>query len=847
LAAASLPIRPAEQGAREAMTETTDSTARQQESASAGEALGLDFGAGYAVLPQNPEAGEQRQQLRALFRQAPLGIGSVLLLAAGLTAVLWGQVPDYILLPWLTLIALNNALHMVVLREYSRHEKRLTAITSWTRYQTLLAAASALAWGVGFLLMAPHLNTEQLIFYLMLLCLLATLHLPVLAPVFASYVAFLLASALPLLAGLLFTAETVSGYWIAGLVLVAGGLLIAAKNYSAVLHRAFAIAGSAWQQVESLYETSERNRLANLHLKKAMHDRDQQGRRLSAEKLSNELTLSSIKEAVITTDLDGRIAFMNRLAEQYTGWRLETAQDKPVTEVIRIIDEQSRIRIDDPVRQCLQDRSTVAGDEHSVLVRRDGLEYGIEFDATPLRDSQGKVHGAVLVIRDVTQHRDQIRTLSWQASHDPLTGLINRREFELRMEKLLQKSPAGSRQHALCLIDLDKFKLINDTSGHNAGDALLKTIAAELRGKIRDTDTLARIGGDEFGLILYSCDTRRARIIGETLRKTLAGIRFQWGDHEFTISGSVGIAAVDGRTARLDEAMRNADLACYRAKEKGGDTVVVHDADHSESMDDQTEASYIDSVMDSVKQRHFKLYAQRIQPLDDFNPVLMSEILLRVCDREDRVIMPRRFLNIAQRYHLLPQIDRAVLELLLEHMQNSSSTLQNSARVTINISGQTANDPRSVDAIAGLLQNNRSVADRLCFELGERSLVSEPGRCQQLLEKLRHYGCRIAIDDFSFSLGAFRYLNTLNLDYIKIDARRMHDPEPRSLDYTLLESINLLSHRIGAQTIVKSVSDQAILDALYEIGVDYVQGYIIGWPEPVTGHAGTETCTADAG
>lgn len=825
------------------MAETSDSAVRHEEGASAAEALGLDY-ADYALTP---EASEQRQQLRALFQQAPLGISAVVLLAVGLTAVLWGSVPDYLLLPWLAFIGLNNALHVFILHEYSRHEKRLTAITSWTRYQTMLAGASALAWGIGFALLAPHMTGEQQIFYLMLLCLLGTIHLPVLAPVIQSYATFLILSALPVLGALLFVMESASMYWVAGTVLIAAGLFLAAWNYSDILKHAFGLASSAQQHAELLYELNETNRLANMKLKKSVHDHEQRGQRLSKEKLSTELTLSSIKEAVITTDLSGKIVFMNRLAEKYTGWPASTARDKTTAELVRIIDEQNRIRIDDPISRCLQSRSTITGDDHAILVRKDGLEYGVEFETSPLRDPEGEMHGAVLVFRDVTQSRDQVRTLSWQASHDPLTGLINRREFEQRMEKLLQRPSDDNRQHALCMIDLDNFKLINDTCGHNAGDAMLKTIAEQLRNRIRDTDTLARLGGDEFGLILYSCDIERAKIIGETLRKTLVDIDFRWEGQEFGISGSIGVVAVNSQSTQLAAAIRNADLACYRAKEKGGDAVVIHEADSSEVMDDRSEARYIESVMDSINNDHFKLYVQPIQPLDDFNPMKMGEVLLRVCDSEDRIIMPRRFLNIAQRYHLLPQIDLTVLESVLEQLHNGHSSLQDSARITINISGQTANDPRSINRIAELLQHYQGFADRICFELGERALVSEPGHSKQLLEMLRRYGSRIAIDDFSFSLGAFRYLNTLNLDYIKIDARQMQDPEPGSLDYTLVESINLLSHRIGAQTIIKSVSDQAILDALYEIGVDYVQGYIVGRPELVTDTPVDSARQADAG
>lgn len=825
------------------MAETTDNALPKDDRASPAEALELDL----ADQALNIEVSHQREQLRALFRQAPLGISAVILLTVTLTTAFWGTVPEYLLLPWLAFIGLNNALHIFILREYTRHEKRIAAITSWTRYQTLLAGVSGLAWGVGFALMLPHLSVEQQVFYLMMLLLLCAIHLPVLAAVLSSYGSFLLAAALPTVVGFLFIAGSTPLTWLGGIILVAMGLMIAAWNYHAVLLRAFGLADNAQQHIESLYQTSEKTRVANLQLKKAVHDQEQQGLRLNAARLSSELTLQSIKEAVITTDLHGHILFMNPLAEEYSGWSAATAKGHNGSEVIRIIDEKNRIRIDDPIKRCLESRIAISGTDHSILVRQDGLEYGIEFDTTPLRDAEGTIHGVVLAIRDVSQRRHQLRTLSWQATHDPLTGLINRREFEQRMERLLEKTTSDGRKHALCFIDLDNFKLINDTCGHMAGDALLKTIASQLRDKIRDTDTLARVGGDEFGLILYSCDIERAKIIGETLRKTLRSIDFRWEEHSFGVAASIGVVQVDSKTTLLNDALRSADAACYQAKEKGGDQLVIHTVDSQMRIGEQHELRWIESIMESIHKRHFKLYSQPIQPLDSFNPIRISEIMLRVCDSEERLIMPRRFLSVAQRYHLLPQVDVAVLESVLEFMAENEAFRQSNERININLSVQTANDPRGLNQIASLLTKHRQLASKLCFELAEKALVTEPGRSEQLLNLLRRHECRVAIDDFGFSLGAFRYLQSLNLDYIKIDARQMHDTQPRSLDYTLIESINLLSHRIGAQTIVKNVSEQNVLDTLHEIGVDYVQGYIIQRPDLISYQYSRSHSRADVG
>lgn len=777
------------------------------------------------------EASRQREQLRALFRQAPLGISAVILLTATVTLVFWDNVADYLLLPWLAFIGLNNALHILILNEYTRHEKRIAAITSWTRYQSLLAGASGLAWGIGFLLMQPELDGNQQTFYLMMLCLLCTVHLPVLAAVLSSYGSFLLLTALPTATGLAVAADAQAVAWLGGLALMVAGLMIAAWNYNAVLLRAFGLADDARRHIDSMYETSERNRVANLQLKKAVHDQEQQGLKLSAAKLSSELALNSIKEAIITTDLKGRIIYMNPLAEKYCGWAAATASGRNSIDIVRIIDEQNRARIDDPISRSLQDRNAVSGNDNSVLVRQDGLEYSIEFESAPLRDDLGEIRGAVLVIRDVSQRRNQLRTLSFQATHDPLTGLINRREFELRMENLLRKQTTDNREHALCFIDLDNFKLINDACGHIAGDALLKMLAGRLREKIRDSDTLARVGGDEFGLILYSCETEHARIIGESLRKTLHEIDFQWDGYDFRISASIGIVPINSKTTLLNDALGSADTACYQAKEKGGDQLVIHDQASQALQNEHSESRWIESVMDSIRESRFKLYSQPIRPLDSRNPVTICEILLRVCDPDGHLIMPQHFLSVAQRYHLLPQVDIAVLGSVLTFMQHNPDFLENNQRININLSPQTANDPRSLDRMSALLSENNQIADRLCFELGEKGLVSGSDRSASLLNLLRHHGCRVAVDDLGFSLGAFRYLQSLNLDYIKIDARQMQDVEPRSLDYTLIESINLLSHRIGAQTIIKNVSDKDVLDALLEIGVDYVQGYIIQRPE----------------
>lgn len=808
------------------MAETTDYKLEHAEASSATEVLGLDS----AEYVASTEAAKQRQQVSILFRQAPLGIAAVLLLSFGLTAALWNQIPQYLLLPWLAFISLNSLLHVILLREYSRQDNRINAITSWTRYETMLAGASALAWSVGFVLMLPHLTINQQLLYLILLSLLCTLHLPVLGSVFQSYLSFVALAAVPALLALAFASDPLPVAWLVTGLLMATALLLAARNYNNVLLRAFHLADENQQHIAELYQSHQKTREDNANLKKAVHDHLQNGQRLNAERLSSELTLRSIKEAVITTNLQGRVMFMNPLAEEYTGWTSDLASGKPAADVVRIIDEQTRVHIDDPVVRCLHNRTAITESENSVMVRRDGLEYGIEFDVSPIRDAEAEVTGAVFVIRDITQRRDLLRTLSWQAAHDPLTGLINRREFEQRLQHVLQNIPGENRQHILCFIDLDNFKQINDTYGHMAGDALLKHIAVCLREKVRETDTLARIGGDEFGLILYSCGLERAQVIAEAMRKALTDIDFKWEHARFQISASIGIVTVNHKTTAINDTLRTADLACYEAKENGGNQVVLREPNESTDSNIRNEARWAEIIIDSIRNRKFKLFIQSIKPLDEENPTELHEILLRVSDDNDRVVMPRRFLTIAQRHHLLPQIDISVLESVLKNLEDGHPHLQDSARLTMSLSGQTVSDGHSLDQIADLLRKYHKVTERLCFEFDEKSLVSEPGRSEQLLDLLRRYGCRITIDDFGFSLGAFRYLHSLKLDYIRIDARHIHDPTSHSLDYTLVEAINLLSHRIGAQTIVKNVSSGEILEALQGIGVDYVQGHLIEKP-----------------
>ena len=546
------------------------------------------------------------------------------------------------------------------------------------------------------------------------------------------------------------------------------------------------------------------------------------------EKERAEVTLHSIGDAVIITDAAARVEYLNPLAEELTGWRTEEAAGRPLREVFNIVNGFTRAPEANPVEICLRENRVVGLSNNALLVSRDGREYMVEDSAAPIRDREGRIVGAVMVFYDVTSMRHAPHILSYHATHDALTGLVNRREFERRLVELLTDAKASGRDHALCYVDLDQFKLVNDTCGHAAGDRLLRQLTYLLQQRLRDTDTLARLGGDEFGVLLVNCPLPQALRIAQELCRVVKDFRFQWNDQVFDISASIGLVPVTRESANPQELLSQADAACFAAKEKGRNRVQVYRPEDTEVARRHGEMQWVPRILRAMEKGRLRLYCQPIVPLRG-GAERRCEILLRMLDEQGELIPPGAFIPAAERYGLMPQVDRWVVERALTTLEGRLG-----ARMcAINISGASLGDRDFLGFVREQLRRHAIPPGAICFEITETAAVVNLQEAANFIETLRAEGCCFALDDFGSGLSSFTYLKNLPVDFLKIDGTFVRDLVDDPLDHAMVRAINEIGHLMGVRTVAEFVEDETVLARLREMGVDYAQGFGIARPHPI--------------
>ena len=556
--------------------------------------------------------------------------------------------------------------------------------------------------------------------------------------------------------------------------------------------------------------------------------------KLAEEKERAHVTLNSIADAVITTDKEGRVLFMNPVAEILTGISEKEAQYKNVANFYKLVHEDTKESVPCPVATCIEKQDVIANETDHCLFRGNE-QLSITDSAAPILDDNGEIHGAVLVFRDVSQSRALSAKLNWQALHDPLTSLANRRQFEFKMKELLKKSRLDHLQHHLLYLDLDQFKVVNDTCGHDAGDELLKQVSAALENKLRKSDLLARLGGDEFGVLLESCDAEHTLAIANNLRQIVEDFRFGWKNQSFKIGVSIGIAEITGIEANASEVLSAADAACYIAKESGRNRVHFHQTNASASSEHQQEMQWVSRLHEALDNDAFELHLQRIQNISVLDtPSNHYEVLLRMVDKNDKLIPPGAFLPAAERFNLISSIDQWVVENVFKklHQVNKENSLPDDLMIAINLSGLSMVNDALLKRITDLLDKSEIPASYFCFEVTETAAISNLTKAVEFLQQLRSKGCKIALDDFGSGLSSFAYLKDLPIDYLKIDGYFVKDIAVDGIDKAFVESINQIGQVMGLQTIAEFVEDDSILEILTELGVNYAQGYGIHKPTP---------------
>jgi diguanylate cyclase (GGDEF)-like protein/PAS domain S-box-containing protein len=556
---------------------------------------------------------------------------------------------------------------------------------------------------------------------------------------------------------------------------------------------------------------------------------------LAAEKEKAQVTLQSIGDAVITANADGHIEYLNPVAEQLTGWESAAASGRPASEVVQLVSESGRQPLENPIVRCLREGHVVEMLEHTVLINRRGVEISIQDSAAPIRDRAGNTIGVVMVFHDVSQERRLQRALAYQASHDALTGLINRREFESRLNDALQASrEAESVSHVLMYLDLDQFKVINDTCGHQAGDRLLKQITGVVQTRIRTTDTLARLGGDEFGVLLQDCTLDTAERIAENLRQAIRDFRFVWHERVMNVGVSIGLAEINAQSETPASVMSAADVACYSAKDAGRNRVQTYR--QGRAPERHREMQWVSRINLACEENRLTLLCQPIVPIRaGVERLRHFELLLRMQDESGHLVQPAEFIPAAERYNLMPAIDRWVVRRTcsqLAHRRSDAATRPH-FMLSINISATTLNDEQFLDFVIAEMAAVDLSTGALCFELTEAAAMGSLASTTRFINELRARGCRFALDDFGSGLSSFMFLRTLPVDYLKIDGQFMQNVTHDQIDRSMVEAIAQIGQTMGIRTIAEKVGSPDVLARLAEIGVQYAQGNYIAPPRPV--------------
>jgi diguanylate cyclase (GGDEF)-like protein/PAS domain S-box-containing protein len=545
--------------------------------------------------------------------------------------------------------------------------------------------------------------------------------------------------------------------------------------------------------------------------------------------------LDAVPDAILTTDVGGNIAFLNRSAEDLTGWSRDSARGRPLSEILPVVDEASGEPLANPVAGCFA-RGAPGGSCEAVLPPRSGHDSReLDLSTIPIHSSSGTVTGAAVVARDVTHTRAIARQLAHQATHDALTGLVNRSEFERRLARALESAAEERAEHVVCFIDLDGFKVVNDTCGHLAGDELLRQLSDVMRERMRSRDTLARLGGDEFGMLLEHCRLARGERIADQIRQAIGAYRFTFAAETHAVGASIGVVPIRVGTRRPSDVIRAADAACYLAKRSGGNRVQVF-APHRTVAGAPPEEAWSRRIVGAVEENRFRLYAQPVEPLDHGEPRSPRfELLLRLDEGRGELLSPRAFLPAARRNGLMSLVDRWVVREAIQRLSDWQRAHSGVDQVTVGIN--LADDSVTAEMIVALVQVESAKADlrpqALCFEVSESTVVAHPAASIRLLHELRAAGCQTTLEHCGTGMAAFTLLRRLRPDYLKIAGHIVralaHDPVQRAL----ATALNDVGHVLGLKTIGVQVEGPGVLARLRRIGVDYAQGYVIGRPEPL--------------
>lgn len=564
--------------------------------------------------------------------------------------------------------------------------------------------------------------------------------------------------------------------------------------------------------------------------RRAELERTRLAQALLDEKERWRVTLASIGEAVIVTDCGGSITFMNSAAERLTGWAADEARWVACNRVFDL--RRADGAPCDPVRSCLAHDGVESVGEEITLCNRAGRNVEIYATVAPVRESEERLTGAVVVFRDLTRSRELQRRLNFSLNHDALTGYYNRVWFEHEVVRAIEAAARGESA-VLGVINMDYFRIVNDAAGHLAGDALLVEVSCLIGRHLARGDILARLGSDEFGLLLCHCELDEAHQRVESLLAAISALHFRWEGRLYDVSASGGLAVISGDTPDFGTLMSRADIGCYTAKQQGRNRVNIYQSGQQGVEHLHREIFVAAGLREAIENDRFRLYGQRIVALESPHQSGYYEVLIKMRDARGELIEPGVFIPAAERYGLMPALDRWILENVLIHQGEAISALPDGGAISINLSASSLGDERFLPWLLERLARTPIKHSSLLFEITETALMGHLSRAGEVIETLRLLGCRVALDDFGSGFSSFGYLRSFTVDVVKIDGSFIRHINDNRLDQVIVESINQVVHRLGALTVAEFVENAETLERLRAIGLDYAQGHYIHRPQPL--------------
>ena len=776
-----------------------------------------------------------RKQADRLFEEALFSNLTVIGVAILIVTVLFDylQSQSLLLVGWSSAICLLSISRLAVLLLYKKHNALFgLSAKGWMTLYTFLTGCVGTVWGLAsiFYIVIDDIQINTL-FYILISTVVAAA-VPVLSAWFPTFLAYTIPQLVLLTSMSLYQIQTVNVDKLAYILTV---------GFIAYYLLMFSMARRANQNLIKSLKLQESNQYLLTKLNDEMLQREELIKERTKElSLSNDklkasqehmLKLSRAVESspnpILITDANGTIEYVNKRCEKLSGYtavemhgqRLETYKSNKMPSAF----------FDEIWHQTASEGQWSGEIENR---RKDGSHYWVKLYLAAVYDDQKNINHYVAIYEDITESRKLAKKLSFQATHDNLTGLINRTEFERRLSMLVNDAQRIGTEHALCFLDLDQFKVINDTCGHIAGDELLRQLGSLLGGSTRKSDTLARLGGDEFAILVEDCELEKAEFIANEIKELVSQFQFIWETQVFTVGVSIGVTTITSATRNRTEALKQADSACYAAKNSGRNRVYVYQEQDQQLTAQKGEFKWVNEIKEALIEDRFELYAQPIVSTETEH-LAMYEVLVRLRSKAGQLFPPGAFLSSAERYNLSDRIDKWVVSHVFEWLEQHYHSLPHLNYLAINLSGASIGDESMLAYIRTKLSAASFNQEMIKFEITETAAIANLKQAHHFINSVLALGCQFSLDDFGSGLSSFAYLKNLPVQSIKIDGMFVKDMHVDPLDYEMVKSINDIGHVMGLETIAEFVENEEIWQKLKAIGVNYGQGYHLGKPAPI--------------